>query len=79
MIAYEIQLRYAIRDKIQSETKSENIFLTIFFPIIVRKEFLLENKLSGKKFSDFVFDWILSLGQIDAYHHWAVCTYRNET
>ena len=27
MIAYEIQLQYVIRDKIQSETKSQNFFL----------------------------------------------------
>ena len=42
MIAYEIQLQYVIRDKIQSETKSE-----IFF----RKKFCWK-----KKISDFVSD-----------------------
>ena len=37
MIAYEIQLRYVIRDKIQSETKSE------------KKNFLSEKRFCQKK------------------------------
>ena len=39
MIAYEIQLQYVIRDKIQSEEKSE------------KKNVLLEKKLSEKNLS----------------------------
>ena len=49
MIAYNIQLWYVIRDKIQLETKSENFFPTNFF--------LLRKKIYQKaKFSDFVSD-----------------------
>ena len=72
MIAYKIQLQYVIRDKIQSETKSKKFFPDKVF-------FCWEKIFTGKKFSDFVSDWILSwipvcfflscLGQIDAYHH----------
>ena len=46
MIAYEIQLRYVIRDKIQSEKKSEE------------KIFCWKKELSEKKFvSDIVLDF----------------------
>ena len=48
MIAYEIQLRYVIRDKIQSETKSslrQNLRKRFF-----RKNILLEKKIIRKKF-----------------------------
>ena len=43
MIAYEIQLQYVIRDKIQSE----NFFLTIFF--LLEKNFIGKKILSEKK------------------------------
>ena len=47
MIAYKIQLQYVIRDKIQSETKSENFFFQQNFFL---KEFFSQQKyLSGKK------------------------------
>ena len=53
MSAYEMQLRYVIPDKIQSQTKSENFFLTIFF-LFVRKNFFSEKeKLFGKKILGF--------------------------
>ena len=49
MIAYEIQLRCVIRDKIQSETKSDNFFSDkISFcweKIFIGKNILLEKKI----------------------------------
>ena len=55
MIAYEIQLWYVIRDKIQSET--------FFF-------FCQKKNLSEKKFVPWIeFCHGRCLGQIDAYHH----------
>ena len=73
MIAYEIQLRYVIRDeirdKIQSDTKSS---LRQFF-FGQKKFFFQKQKLSQ------ILSWTLSrissalflscLGQINAYHH----------
>ena len=48
MIAYEIQLRYVIRDKIQSETKSSQrqYLRKIFF----QKKYFVGKKLVRKKF-----------------------------
>ena len=60
MIAYEIQLRYVIPDKIQSETK--------FSPTKI-----CQNKLSEKNglrhCLGFPVRNVSCLGQIDAYHH----------
>ena len=51
MIAYEIQMRYVIRDKIQSETNSVK-------EKIQEKKILLKKKIFRKKFVlDFVSDW----------------------
>ena len=52
MFEYEIQLQYAIRDKIQSETKFSLriFFLTIFF---VGKNFYWKKILSEKKILGF--------------------------
>ena len=55
MTAYEIQLRYVIRDKIQSETNSARDKIREFF-------FYRKNNFVRKKLADFV-------RQIDAYHH----------
>ena len=83
MIACEIQLRYVIRDKIQSKTnsvrdkiQSETKFLSekIFF----EKNFYWEKSLAKKNLrfylrlnfvSDFQCTFLSCLGQIDAYHH----------
>ena len=52
MIAYEIQLRYVIRDKIQSETKSEILF---FFEMFLwqKKNFIGKTNFLWK----FFFYW----------------------
>ena len=65
MIAYEIQLRYVIRDKIQSKKKSEKNFF-------VRKKFVgkkLQKKICLEYCLRFPVCKVSCLGQIDAYHH----------
>ena len=64
MIAYEIQLRYVIRDKIQSKKKSE-------------KKIFCQKKNYLRRCLGFSVHKVSCLGQIDAYHHYAVYTYRN--
>ena len=79
MIAYEIQLQYVIRDKIQSETKfspRQNLRI-FFFPtkfFFAGKNFFIRKKILGfclgLNLSQIPSALILScLGQIDAYHH----------
>ena len=62
MIAYEIQLRYVIRDKIPSEKKSEkNIFL------LEKKNY--QKKICLRCYLGFPVHKVSCLEQIDAYHH----------
>ena len=76
MIAYEIQLWYVIRDKIQSETNSFRDKIQSKAKFSQEKNFeknYWKKNFVGKKLSD-----MSCLGQIDACHHLAVYTYRNE-
>ena len=80
MIAYEMQLRFVIRDKIRSKTKSENFFSDNFFFFLSGKNIYWEKIFDGKKNSQ-ILSWTefslrfpvhffeLSLTQIDAYHY----------
>ena len=56
MIEYEIQLRYVIRDKIQSESVPDKIQSKTKFSLRKIQEFYQKKKLLEKKFSDFFSD-----------------------
>ena len=86
MIACEIQLQHVIRDKIRDKIQSE----TKFSPRqnSVREKVREKDILSGKKNCQkkiglgrclgFPVCEVSCLGEIDAYHHEAVCTHRSK-
>ena len=75
MIAYEIQLRYVIRGKIQLGKKNcgekeKNYQKKKFVGYFLGLNFLLDCILSQTEFvSDFLCTFLSCLEQIDAYHH----------
>ena len=80
MIAYEIQLRYVIRDKIrdkiQSKTKS-SLRIIIFY----EKENFVRKKIAEKNCLGHCLTFpvlcLSCLRQIDVYHHQVAKKYRN--
>ena len=62
MFAYEIQLRYVIRDKIQSEKKSEKNFF-------VRKKDFCDKKNCLEFCLRLTVTKVSCFGQTNAFHH----------